>query len=675
MDLSEDVVFFLGAGVSLAEPARVPLFRAIRDACAKRAGTNPRSLVRHGETPPRLLLLDHVIPEVFFKELSDAGYRLRDPLARLVSSGSGPNAVHDLAARLIGSGGVVWTTNWDCWIEVAGKEQRPDQEIRVAVAPEGDPSRPEIGLYKLHGTASHPESLRIATSDIMRPLRGEWHDALVQSVRGKVLCIVGYAGADVDLYPPLAAGIAVARAAYWFEGTRPNRLVGSGLAAYERWRFRLSSVADPGVVPASGAHLVWCGEGTDVSDPSEGLLLAFGVPGRVSKTPSWSEQLAAADGEIRRVKQASPHLGSRLLLSARVCERLGRRWAAALRHAAVIFIGRRQQRFRSIRSIGQLMLLRTQPLRTLMVRIAVRLSRNEDRAEFLVSQAGGISHDPQRAERIAEGTEHAPVDAALTIAAATRWAGDLQVAERIARDQFRRALAENLSSPERDWPERVSRACFEVAQSLLWQGRIYEAEDEARTAYMRIAGAKWTAWEYTIRAMARFADGDPDEAGRHLTVAVKLLQAEGFRDFTPQIWCERAACARECGDLVAANRYLEEAERIPRKGPGSLATVLAEKAEMARSEGRGADARATWDALTESTLPLWSSLGHLRLAEQYGEMSHADIALARFQEIHCEWGILRSSALLDGLTEADLSRRAATLGPVKVFRPGGPWLF
>lgn len=678
LELSDDIVLFLGAGASLPRPAGGPLFAPLRDACAKRAGADPRGLYDRADVPPALLLLEHVIPEVFLKEFSDAGYELREPLIRAVAGSPGvdPNAVHRLAADAMAAGGRVWTTNWDTWIERAWNQQYEGRDLAVAVAPDDDPSRPAVRLFKLHGCASQPASLRFATPDIMRPLAMTWHDRLVEAVDGKAFVVAGYAGADVDLFPALTDAIRASRVTYWLEGTGQQAVDESQSAAYEQWRFSLDSVAFLRDLPSSGAHLVWCGNGSPVSGPSEGLLAIFGYDGDVSDVPSWNEQFSAVDAEISQAVQSEPQLGPRLQLSARINERLGRRWRAALRHAPVVLVGPSRYREKSVRSLGNLVLLRTQPLRTLMTRAAVTLMRNKEREEFLALQSGHLHHDAERAARIADGREEVAVDTALTVAGATRWAGDLRVAERIARTQFKTALAEDLSSRERDWPERVSRACFELAQTLTWQGRLYEADQQARSAYMRVSGAKWTAWEYTFRAIVRFAQGQPQLAGEHLESCVKLLIAEGFRDFTPQVWCQRAACARVAGDLSSARTYLAEAERVPRKGPGSLATVLAERAEMANALGKNRQAVAAWSVLTESELPLWSALAHLRLAEQQRDVdANASAALAKFEAIGTHWGILRTAALLGHIGGDELRARTVDLGPTDVFRPGRPWLF
>jgi len=69
--IPSDVVLLLGAGASLPAPAGGPLFAEVRDACAEKVGVRTADWDR---CDPRRSLLDHVIPEVFLKVLSDAGY-------------------------------------------------------------------------------------------------------------------------------------------------------------------------------------------------------------------------------------------------------------------------------------------------------------------------------------------------------------------------------------------------------------------------------------------------------------------------------------------------------------------------------------------------------------------------------------------------------------------------
>ncbi|MDY7104332.1 MAG: SIR2 family protein, partial [Actinomycetota bacterium] len=676
--MNEDAppVLFLGAGASLPLPAGGPLFGQIRDACAKRAGVETISWER-GD--PRRILLDHIIPEVFLKALADAGYELGPALTRAVGAGrlGAPNAVHHLAASVLERGGLVCTTNWDTWIEQAHRV-RAGRPPAVAVHPVDEaPSELSGRLVKLHGCVSRPGSLLFSTPQIMRPLDARWLRALVDACRGGRLFVAGYAGADVDLYPALASAIEASKATYWFEGVGDDDLDGSTIADYERWRFALAGVVhDPTSLPASGAHLVWCGRGSTSASPADGLLDAFGVDGDVHAIPDAEAQYEAVEEAISHAPQVEPRRARRLLLRAVVDERLGARWSAAAKHAAVVMLGNRREKGVAVRSLGNLVMLRSHRLRLALVLLYTKLSRSEERVEFLVLQAGGVAHDTARVRRVLDGSEQVSIDTGLNLAGTGRWSGDLRLSERLARSQLERALAEDLASLERNWPERVSRAAFELAQSLIWQGRYREADDVCRTALMRVSGSKWTAWEFAIRAVPQFARREHHAAIASLSTAIDLLHGDGFHDFTRTLFTARAACHRVIGRRSRAAADLAEAEGWPRKGPGTVAAILAERAEQAIGAGARTQAIDDWLALTTSSLPLWRALGHLRLAENEIDADrNLRAALADFTDIGCRWGEIRATALAEGRDAAWIEARADGLGPAESFTPGGPWLF
>jgi hypothetical protein len=244
------------------------------------------------------------------------------------------------------------------------------------------------------------------------------------------------------------------------------------------------------------------------------------------------------------------------------------------------------------------------------------------------------------------------------------------VPQLVARDS-----REDLDNPIYDWPERVARTTFEIGQSLLWQGRYIDADDVCRTGYMRIAGAKWAAWDDMIKGVVRFAERDFSEAERLLTASIALLQAEGFEDFTPTIRCALAACRRAQGEVVRAREVLAKAEKA-RQTPGTAAAVLAERAEWALATGGHTAAIDDFRRLSRSSLPLWSGVGHLRRAELGIDPEvHAADALAQFGAVQSQWGLLRTRALTGDVTDNDLGELTRRLGPTDTFRPNALWLF
>ncbi len=90
-----------------------------------------------------------------------------------------PNYSHRAVARLMLEGlAHVITTNWDCAIEIAG------MSIALTVAPitsDLDNQRARAGapLYKVHGTATRPETLRITQEEVDQPL--DWAIAQTRS--------------------------------------------------------------------------------------------------------------------------------------------------------------------------------------------------------------------------------------------------------------------------------------------------------------------------------------------------------------------------------------------------------------------------------------------------------------------------------------------------------------
>lgn len=666
-----NAVLFLGAGASLPRPAGGPLFGEVRDACAARVGV-PTAAWRAGD--PRRELLDHVIPEVFHKVLTDAGYRFEEALADAVGAApaSAPNAVHRLAVRVLEAGGSVWTTNWDEWIERA-HEQVAGRAARVAVHG-ADPPPAGTGAYgKLHGTAADPSTLLFRTSQVIRPLAEDWHRAIVDSCRGRALLVAGYGGADVDLYPALSEALSAARAAYWLEGDGYAAYANHAQAQYETWRFRLSRHDDPSRLPPDGRHLVWCGAGSTATDPSRGLLDAFGDTSAAGDAPPWRDRYDAVRRRIEAVQPEGSPVGRRLVVQAVVRERLADRRGAAFRHAAAAAVGTRRDRQQSLAALRNLVLLRAQPLRLVASRAYAAAARSGERRDFVLQHAGGTDHDPALAAAIADGTRDATIDAALNAAMSARWSGDLTAAERIARRQLDRALAQDLASAERDWPERVSRAVYELAQALVWQGRYYDADDVCRSGHMRVSGAKWTAWEFAMRATVRFAHGEYDTAEQHFARAETILRLEGFADFAVTLHTGRSASLRAAGQINDAEEHLDRARRTPRQGVGSLAAVAAERAELRVARGDLVGAAAHWRALARSPLPLWSGIALMRLAET-GAGDESTAAAAAFEAASSAWGTVRIRALANGASDEEIARSAAPLGPAAVFAPGGPWL-
>jgi hypothetical protein len=578
---------FLGAGISLPMPAGGPLFAEVRTACAVHAGLR---VDKWHEDDPRRLLLDYVVPEVFLKTLNDAGVQLAGPLARAVTGrvGRAPNAVHRAAAEVLADGGTVWTTNWDDFIERAYCDLTGiDLEGSV---PPNEPVRLAAGGYygKLHGDARRPETLRFRSSQVIRALPDAWREAAGESAAGHTVVLAGYGGADVDLFESLQSLLSRAVVAYWLEGVGSSRWEDSSVAAHEIWRFSLSpQELDLRKLPKSGRHLLWCGtDSGGPSNPSAALLALLNADGDVSNVPGQSERYERVLKEVRAGVRLGGRSAHRILAQAVLAERIGLRWRAAGAHLAVIGIGDATARRKSARSLGNLVALRGRALRRAVGSARVGFTRGELGKVSAAVLSGTVRIPPPRlVEAALRDPERVSVDDALGLAGTVRWTGNLSQAVALARMQITRVLEQDLDTSLRDWPERLARAAFECALALSWQGLFEEADEVCRTSYLRVSGAKWTAWELGIRSSASFARGEVDLSVLQAKEAIRLLQLEGLDDFAVTLHTNLSAAYRLQHDLYSARRSLDTARRAPRQGPGTQALVLAELGELRLAEG------------------------------------------------------------------------------------------
>ena len=192
----------LGAGASLASPAGRPLFQAVRDALLAPLELDLDERARRRFAPEALLSRLHV-----------AGIDTDDELRQMLGGGS-PNALHLAAAELLARGQAVWTTNFDELIEAAARQENISLH---RLLPEDEP-RCECGLghlIKVHGTLSGGDVLALS-EQVMVPLRGEWLGRLSSDLGGAEVCVVGYAGADIDLRAGLCAALGESHSSRWF---------------------------------------------------------------------------------------------------------------------------------------------------------------------------------------------------------------------------------------------------------------------------------------------------------------------------------------------------------------------------------------------------------------------------------------------------------------------------
>jgi hypothetical protein len=233
-------VLFLGAGASVSAPTRLPAFPALAQGVLGGVGWQYRNGAWRKERFPAFGDPGRAVsPEVLFGTLQGYGVDYAQAIAGVLRTDQ-PNAAHRVAAAVLESAGMVWTTNVDLAVEgaCAGRGMGcPPRYGRQAQAPgsrresteKGLPGLLPLsqaapgGLVKFHGTADYPETLAFADRELMTPLPDADADRLAALVRGRALVLYGYAGADADLADLLDLAIERADWVAWFEPSMQAR--------------------------------------------------------------------------------------------------------------------------------------------------------------------------------------------------------------------------------------------------------------------------------------------------------------------------------------------------------------------------------------------------------------------------------------------------------------------
>jgi hypothetical protein len=230
----------LGAGASMGPPAELPAFVPVRDAILRALGWfrvpggYERPAPLGGQMWPPLTshrLLDRDAPaEVVFGALARFGVPFAQQLADVLSSADRYNAVHLVAARVLATGGTVWTPNVDRLVELAC-EQPPhclvtsarDDETGVDRGAEttGDGTG---WLIKFHGDVNQPDTLAFTDLQLCAPFPDRAVDLLGAHARGRNLVFYGYRGADADLRPVIEKAIECASTVLWFEPDKTSQV-------------------------------------------------------------------------------------------------------------------------------------------------------------------------------------------------------------------------------------------------------------------------------------------------------------------------------------------------------------------------------------------------------------------------------------------------------------------
>lgn len=210
------MVFFLGAGASIAAPSFMPQPQSIQEAVYDRVAP-PQGQHRD--------LIVKSLPEIYHEVLLDLGgdttrdiwrvLRLWESPAEAPSLAGyelGPNVVHYLVVYLAWKTGVpVVTVNFDQMLERAATRLG----LQANVGLDAVTGSESVAIWKLHGTVDDPPSIRTT----LQGITATDPDALAKVEREfdrGAACLIGYSGHDIDFFPFLCGWSLPARA-YWLD--------------------------------------------------------------------------------------------------------------------------------------------------------------------------------------------------------------------------------------------------------------------------------------------------------------------------------------------------------------------------------------------------------------------------------------------------------------------------
>lgn len=196
------LVFIVGAGASVAPPAELPLFGALRERLLDELQIN-------GELRQ---LAAELAPETFMRAIYNGQLELEPWLTNTLARGH-PNAVHHVLAQALEQGATIWTVSVDELIERAAHEQK--RNVVATAYPEQQPPL-EARLLKPHGTVTNGQYL-FRADQVVQPLAPGWARRLRDDLNDSEVVVVGYAGLDVDLRLALGTAFENASSVTWFE--------------------------------------------------------------------------------------------------------------------------------------------------------------------------------------------------------------------------------------------------------------------------------------------------------------------------------------------------------------------------------------------------------------------------------------------------------------------------
>jgi hypothetical protein len=101
-------------------------------------------------------------------------------------------------------GNPIYTTNFDELFETACRKLGAKPQVLIPTLGDGAGTDGDVRIIKAHGTIGSPNSMFLTMTNITR-LNPRFIEMLSKDTNDKKLCIVGYSGRDLDIFPTIRA--------------------------------------------------------------------------------------------------------------------------------------------------------------------------------------------------------------------------------------------------------------------------------------------------------------------------------------------------------------------------------------------------------------------------------------------------------------------------------------
>ena len=583
--------FVVGAGASVAVPARLPLFDVLRDDLTQMLGVM-KALKKYDEPTEALRSL---APETFMRCLYEGGLDLESWLTRTLDQGE-PNAVHAVLAAALEDGDTVWTVNVDELIERAAGGQV------VVTAYDEEVPNPDARLLKPHGTISRGRYL-FRSDQVLAPLPANWSRRLIEDCTRSHVILIGYAGRDVDLRIALDDALRDAANVTWFELRKNRRVLVESIPALARFE-------DPFVGSDVPAELSW-----DFLRWADGQHLTEAVTDEQRNTIA-----IAGDAQVANL-QGDTRLARTLLL-----EKLGYRNAARRLLLPLLLPTDKKRSAKALHELRSLEFyggsLWTKPVLALTSTRAARVLPTSQRRSFDRLHVTVLSSHEGRHDRALRRAEKAvdPDDPAILVARAKaeRFAGNLDDALALTRRSEARS---RLSKPID--VDGVAHALYERSFSEIWSGDLDGANRTLRELYGGVdglAGVRWVAWALWQRACLSIYANDGDQAIALLGRARTLFISDGLQAGEVAVLTVQLDALRlQDNEIRFWDTYRELTGMRGTRGWTDYtdASIAGERSEWLRSHGQPEEAAEVNDGIVDVShdYPVHMGLALLRKAE------------------------------------------------------------